>query len=163
MMAGPKLVSIVVADDIRQETNGKYLIVGSYLEVRLDYVPEQERRSIFVVSTITGVPAGRHSIRLRIADLNGKRTFEPGPDYYESTGEDAIGFLIQELKDFYFPTVGSYRFSLLLEEEELGALTINVWFPTPAVADVHVDQSGARATKKSRAKKPQAARRKSNL
>lgn len=163
MMAGPKLVSIVVADDLRQEANGKYLIVGSYLDVRLDYVPELEKRPIFVVSTITGFPEGRHSLRLKITDLNGMRTFEATPDEFESTGEDAVGLFIQEIKDFYFPSIGSYRFSILLGDEELGALTINVWFPTSKVAAEDVDQPQVKATKKRRAKRPQAAKRKSSL
>ncbi|MBD3774670.1 MAG: hypothetical protein IE921_13940 [Rhodobacteraceae bacterium] len=145
-MSSPTLLSIILADDIRREASGQYTYVGTYLDVRLDHDAAEDRKSVFLVSTIAGLKKGEHVIGLTVKDLSGGHSFESEGEIYESEGEESIALIIQELAEFYFPSSGRYEFTLSLNGEEFATLPLRVRFPQgEAFADI--GQSGGRKTK----------------
>lgn len=154
-MSSPTLLSLILADDIRREASGQYTYVGTYLDVRLDHDATEDRKSIFLVSTIIGLKKGEHAIGLTVKDLSGGHSFQSKGEMYESEGEDSIALIIQELAEFYFPSSGRYEFTLSLNGEEFATLPLRVRFPQEE-EPADKGQSGGRKTKASTKKRERA-------
>jgi len=124
----PRCLSLVVADEVRHERNGKLLVVGAYTDVTLTRAAEPAPLTIW--ATITGVPAGDHDIEIAVYDLGGKKKMRPGKDIFQSPGEGTVGHVFILLEEFKFPTSGTYIFRILLDDQRIGEQVVRLEFPS---------------------------------
>src|SRR3954453_10367660 len=129
----PKVNSIIVADEIRQETNGKWIIVGYYTDVKLEKRPSP--RSLFIHAAITRLKKGKHEVSLVLRSLTEKKMLRLTGDKFDSPGPDEIIMYVAELVDFSFPYTGAYRFEINVNGEKRGETFVSVSFPLDEEAD----------------------------
>jgi hypothetical protein len=129
----PECLSLLVADSIRQERNGKVLLVGVYTNVKLTERPNPG--SIFIHAILRSIPKGSHELGISVIDLkNEKQMITEGPDF-DSPGPQTLIPLAIEVSEFSFPSSGSYVFQLMLDDKPLGEHIVTIAFPETDAAD----------------------------
>ena len=124
-------LSLVVADSIRPERNGKLIFVGVYTQVKLR--EKTKPGPLFVFATIR-TAKGPHEVGVLVTDVSANKQMRLVGQQFESSGHDAVGQMTIEVEDFEFPNSGSYIFNLLIDNEPVGEHLAVVEFPEEAPA-----------------------------
>lgn len=132
-MTDPKVVSIVIADEVRREDSGQFMFVGSYDEVKLPKYPTR-RRPLFVVVAVEDIPAGDHSVSVKVISHSSQQAMEAEPDRITTKGDGSSAMFVIELDGFFFPSVGAYTFVIGFDGGDLGSRTIHMRSKTAASA-----------------------------
>ncbi|HEX8239056.1 MAG TPA: hypothetical protein VF574_04870 [Allosphingosinicella sp.] len=124
--------AIVVADEIRQEANGKWLIVGYYTDVKLEKAPG--RKPLFIHSVVSGISPGEHDIEILILNIAGKKKMLVPSDRFTCPSPDHVLLFVSELEDFQFPNPGDYQVQVMIDGKKCGDTVFSVAFPWNADA-----------------------------
>jgi hypothetical protein len=131
--AKPECLSLLVADSIRQERNGKLFLIGVYTNVKLTEKPNPG--SLFIHAILRSIPQGSHELSISVIDLkNEKQMITNGPPFDSPSPKNLIPLAI-EIEDFSFPSSGSYVFQLLLDDKPLGEHIVSITFPEADVVE----------------------------
>ncbi|HEY0113540.1 MAG TPA: hypothetical protein VGB59_10370 [Allosphingosinicella sp.] len=123
----------MIADEIRQESNGKRFIIGYYTDVRLEARPPE--KSLFVHAAITELSEGEHEASVTLRNMTKKKTLKLEPDRFRSSGPDDIFLLITELQGFTFPSPGTYRVEINVDGVKRGQTYVSLRFPEEEVQE----------------------------
>ncbi len=123
----PQCLSILVADSVRQERNGKLLIVGVYTRVKLKERPEPGSLHVFTI--VRSIPVGTHDIAIKIIDQTSKKVMITEGPSIEVAAPNELRQMGIEIRDFSFPSSGSYKFQLLIDGNAVGEHIVNIEFP----------------------------------
>lgn len=127
---GPQAFSLIVADDIRREDNGKLIVIGLYTHVSLEEPPDEENPpGIKVMANVAGLSAGSHDFEIEVIDVDGEQKIASGPESVVSESANNVHKVILDMVDFYFPTSGRYLFNLLVNGEKIAEHVAIVHFP----------------------------------
>lgn len=135
----PRVNSIIVADEIRQETNGKWLIVGYYTDVKLDKPPA--KRSLFVHAAIEDVSPGEHEVSIVVRNFARKKRLKIEGDKFTIPTTENLILYVAELEEFTFPSAGLFSFEIHVDGTKLGETYVNLSFPE--VEKRHATEEGA--------------------
>lgn len=136
----PKVLSTFLAEDVRQEMNGKLIAVGVYTAVTLDAAPGPRTMRIFV--TVTDLTEGEHKISAVFHDLTLSRRVVLDPRPFEASGPDEVLPFILEMANFRFPSRGGYYYEILIDGDKAGENYITIDFPEDSGEDTPKGERG---------------------
>lgn len=122
-----KLNSLLIADSIREEKNGKILFVGVYADVALDEKPEPADAYVFM--SLEDMTVGTHSLEIKIIDRTLKRAAGGPPMEIHVEDEDETQIQIVQLPNFHFPSSGVYAVIVEIDQIQVGMTEFRLTFP----------------------------------
>jgi len=113
-MMFPDLQSSLICDDVRQERNGKFMLIGLFDAIHAEHLPVAFAKMCLVTRWCSG--EGTFTQRSRIVHPNQKTVLAEGQDVQiHLPSPEAAATSIEVFMNVTFPETGTYWVELLLE------------------------------------------------